>query len=527
MGVILHKKKPLALCVFFLALCLLLPFKAAFAAPDEPTSTINSYLLADLDTGEIIFANKPDERIYPASVTKMMTALVLLEQIPDLSTKATVGSEINAFGPEASMMGLVEHENISYLDLLYGMMLVSGNDAAATVAVNIGGTIAGFADLMNAKAEALGMTNTHFVNPHGMNNEDHYTTASDLCKLACACMNNTTFAKVVKTSAYTTAPTNKAGSGHHLETTNRLLSEKDKYASYNYSAAIGIKTGSTSAAQGCLVAAAHQHGHTLIAVLMGDDSYTDGQKYIRRWTDAVKFFDYGFSLTRVDLVPYMAQVAVAAALPGAQETPVLRATLPETLGYWTDAATAANISQSGAITVRVEYNEDYAVFAPLQSALGTAIYSFGDEELCRAPLFVVPTAVKNTDSGNTVWARFLRIALWTLAFLVCLCLLFFVIIAPRLRRTRRNSRMQRHPSSQAKRDDTLLLRMESKKRQRPDSRTNERVQRQAKPQDMQNGAAQSKNTDNVRVLHPRRRRNNRIDRAPLYDDDKPDDNKRQ
>lgn len=508
----IKRKTALALCVFVLALCLFLPRYAAVAAPDEPASSVNSYLLADLDTGEIIFANKPDERVNPASVTKIMTALVLLEQVPDLSVKVTVGKEIYGFGQEASMMGLIEYEEISYLDLLYGMMLKSGNDAAATVAVNVGGSIEGFADLMNAKAQELGMANSHFVNPHGMTDENHYTTTADLFKLVCACMKYETFVDVVDTPSYTTAPTNKAQNGHALETTNRLISDKAKYASYNYAGAIGIKTGSTSAAKGCLVAAAHRNDHTLIAIFLGDDSYINGQKYVKRWTDAAKFFDYGFSLTRVDLAPYLAQIPLSGSIPGAQGTPDLMAHLPKTLGYWTDEDTASDIAYDGAITARIEYNESYSVFAPLKTPLGIAVYSFGDEELYRAPVFVEYQAAAAQTAGNqsTFWSRTLHILLWTLALLICLALLFFVLIVPLIRRKQRMPNPSRRTAWTTR--DEIPLREENPS----DVRRSRRMQTGARA--YRNPPASDREpTGNVRVLRSYRR-TGRVTRIPPSDD---------
>ncbi len=425
--------------VFCLLLCgwnLVFTDTASLAAPQQPTSTCNSYLLCDLTTSEVIFANKPNERIYPASVTKMMTALILIEKKPDLSEKVKVGSEINNFGPEASKMGLIQNELISYKDLLYGMLLVSGNDAAATVAVNIGGSINGFAQLMNQKAAELGMTNSHFVNPHGMHSEEHYTTAADLAKLAIVCMKNAIFADVVKAPDYTTSPTNKKPSGRLLETTNRLLSAKNENKPYHYDAAIGIKTGSTSAAQGCLVAAAQKNGRTLIAVMMGDDSVVNNLQYAKRWTDSVKFFDYGFGLTRVELSPYIAKLSTVGTLSGSSSA-MLYAAPPASLGYWTDEAGAAALSLPGAVTVKVEYNSSFTVYSPASHSIGTAVYSYGEQELYRVNLALTPSDVKVQSSQSAAPSKSIRIILWALAFLLCFSLLFFIIMMRRLRLKRR------------------------------------------------------------------------------------------
>ncbi len=428
MGQSAFRKIAIAFCALLLVWSFVLPDGKSSAAPEQPASTCNSYLLCDFETGEIIFANKPDERVYPASVTKMMTALILIEKKPDLSEKVTVGSEINNFGPDASKMGIKQNEVISYKDLLYGMLLVSGNDAAATVAVKIGGSISGFAELMNQRAGELGMTSTHFVNPHGMQSTEHYTTAADLAKLAIACMKNPTFAEVVKTAEYTTPPTNKTPAGYDLKTTNRLLSTDPKSESFHYDGAIGIKTGSTSAAQGCLVAAAKKNGRTLIAVMMGDDSSTSNDKYVKRWTDSVKFFNYGFGLVRIDLVPYIAKLSTVASLTG-KSNAALYAAPPASLGYWTNQATAQAIAQPGAITVRVEYNNSFPVFAPTHSPIGTAVFSFGNQQIYRTNLTLVSSGVKMQSPETASQNKGGMIIVLALVLILCLSLLLFILTA--------------------------------------------------------------------------------------------------
>ena len=451
MGQSAFRKIAIAFCTLLVVGSLALPESRSSAAPDQPTSTCNSYLLCDFDTGEVIFANKPNERVYPASVTKMMTALILLETKTDLSEKVTVGSEVNGFGPEASKMHIKQHEVISYKDLLYGMLLVSGNDAAATIAVNIGGSISGFAQLMNKKAAELGMTNSHFVNPHGLQSAEHYTTSADLAKLAIACLKNPTFAEVVRTPEYTVAPTNKTPNGYDLKTTNRLLSTDPKNESFHYDGAIGIKTGSTNAAQGCLVAAAKRNGRTLISVMLGDDSATGGDKYVKRWTDSIKFFNYGFSLVRVDLSPYLAKLSAVGSLSGNSKA-ALMAPTPASLGMWTDQATAQAVAQPGAITVKVEYNCAFAVFAPSQSSIGTAVYSFGSQELFRTNLVLAAPgkAMQNTASasGGKGWL----IVVLVIVFILSLSFLLLILYA-RKKGLRRRSKMGRRAPQKAMRQD--------------------------------------------------------------------------
>ncbi len=442
-------------CVLALVCCILCAGLAgmptAFALGEQqtaqaPTSKCNSYLLADFDTGEILLANKPDERIYPASTTKILTALILIEQRPDLSEKIQVGAEVNRFGPDASLMHLAQYEEISYKDLLYGMMLVSGNDAAAAVAVSLGGSIEGFADMMNQKAQELGMTGSHFTNPHGLHDEDHYTTTADLSKLAIAAMQNPVFAECVATKEYTTSPTNKAPQGHALVTTNRLISPKEQYAEFNYAPAIGIKTGATNAAQGCLVAAARKDGRTLIAVLMGDSTWgSNGDKYVSRWTDAVKLFEYGFGLTRVDIAPILSPISLSATLPGGSAPVSLRADVPESLGFWTDAQTAASIT-AGSVPVTAEVALSSQANVPLPDAsIGTVTYKMGDLTLSTQNVYTnitTPTQVVEEVSAflGITDPRMQKIVIWGGGLVICLILLILAIKLPARKRKKRKAK---------------------------------------------------------------------------------------
>lgn len=250
-----------------------------------------------------------DTKRYPASTTKIMTCIVALEQSePDelvsVSKRACNLSEKN------SKMGLVAGESYPMLDLLYGLMLPSGNDAAIAIAEHIGGSIAGFADLMNEKADELGMTHSHFVNPHGLHNDEHYTTAHDMAILAAYAMQNETFAKIVSTLEYTAH--SEAGREIVLHTSNRLLRDATakSYTPYSclYDYAIGIKTGDTHLAGKCLVAAA-KRGETvyLLILLHGENAPASKQGLdkdaytVQRFYDAIQLFDYTFRHDTVTL----------------------------------------------------------------------------------------------------------------------------------------------------------------------------------------------------------------------------------
>ena len=232
------------------------------------------------DTGEMIFEKNAGERLPMASTTKIMTALLLCEE--DLSQEITVTAEM--LRVEGSSMGLKAGDTVSYRDLLYGMLLSSGNDAANVTAFALAGSLDAFAERMNAKAEALGLRNTHFVTPSGLDADGHDTTAADLACLARFALQNEEFAKAAKTQSITltfgTPPEKRTLVNH-----NKLLKISDE--------AIGVKTGFTKLAGRCLVSAAKRDGKYVIAVTLHDpDDWSDHQALWEFGFEAIKSVEY-------------------------------------------------------------------------------------------------------------------------------------------------------------------------------------------------------------------------------------------
>lgn len=271
-----------------LALCLAIGFlpAAALAEFDPDSVTTPHIVLMDADTSATLYQKDADETAFPASTTKIMTAILAIEN-KDLDEEVTVGDVVENKG---SLMNILPGEKFTLRDLLYGMMLVSGNDAARAIAEYISGTQDAFAELMNQKALALGMTGTHFVKPNGLHKDDHYTTAHDMAILTQYAMKNATFREIVKTPTYQVPPTNRDSDGYLLENTNKLIytSEEDTN-SYEYKYTTGVKTGDTDQAGRCLVASASKDGVNLILVLFGDKEKYD------RFENAAKFFEWGFA----------------------------------------------------------------------------------------------------------------------------------------------------------------------------------------------------------------------------------------
>lgn len=248
-----------------MAVVLFLPQKAEAISAEKA-------ILVDATTGRVLFEQKADDRSLIASTTKIMTALVVCEQCNVLD-RMKIPKE--AVGIEGSSMYLQEGEVLSLQELLYGLMLQSGNDAAVALAIYCGGTVEGFAAMMNDKAKVLGLTGTHFENPNGLDSPGHYSTARDLAVLASYAMKNPIFAKTVSAKTVTV--------GHrHLRNHNKLL--------WQVEGADGIKTGYTKAAGRILVSSAMQNGRRLIAVTINapDD-----------WRDHAALLEDGFSKYQV------------------------------------------------------------------------------------------------------------------------------------------------------------------------------------------------------------------------------------
>lgn len=251
----------------------------------SPSPAINARaaVLLNPATGEILYAKEPHLRLPPASTTKVLTALVVLERL-DLNAWVSVSPQAASAAP--SRIGLHAGEAASAQDLLYGLLLKSGNDAAEALAEAAGGSVPDFANLMNARAWRLGARDSHFMNPHGLPNDDHYATAYDLALIFSQAMNHPVFAEMVRT--HSAALRVESGQGFYsggrlipVRSHNRLLD--------SYEGARGGKTGFTLKARRCFVGEVDRGGVRLIvAILNSPNSGT-------LWQDARNLFDYGFA----------------------------------------------------------------------------------------------------------------------------------------------------------------------------------------------------------------------------------------
>ena len=269
--------KLIRICVIVLALtlalpALLLPCYAEEAAP--PSVSAESAILIDATYGSVLYEKNADAMLPMASTTKIMTALTALSAM-DPQTRITIPAE--AIGVEGSSIYLVEGEVLTLEELLYALLLESANDAAVAIAIAIDGSVSAFADRMNRMARELGLQSTHFANPHGLDAEDHYTTAHELAIIAKRAMENELLCTVIATKKKTIS--------HPAEGRERVLSNHNRLLS-SYEGAIGVKTGYTKRSGRCLVSAAERDGIRLIAVTLNAPN---------DWQDHEALLDYGFS----------------------------------------------------------------------------------------------------------------------------------------------------------------------------------------------------------------------------------------
>lgn len=275
-------------------------------------------VLMDVTFGQVLYEQAAYDTAYPASMTKVMTALLTLEAIQAGTTTEDTLVTVSEYAAQKefadeSTANLVAGEQVSVKDLLYCIMLPSANDAAKALAEHLGGTVDSFVQKMNTRAQELGCQNTHFVNPNGLHDQNHYSCAYDIALMFRQAMQHDLFLQIIATDDYTMPATNLSGERYFLNT-NGLISNL-YYSGYVYEKCIGGKTGSTEEAGKCLVAAARSGNNLLISVVMGAGLITqeDGSQLQGQLVESRRLFEYGFDNFRpVKLAPPDAAMATVA-----------------------------------------------------------------------------------------------------------------------------------------------------------------------------------------------------------------------
>ncbi|MBQ9806563.1 MAG: D-alanyl-D-alanine carboxypeptidase [Clostridia bacterium] len=376
-----NRRSPILL---LLLVALMLPCFSfhAYAVSGEPLSvSAQSAVLIEAGSGAVVYEKNAETRLPMASTTKIMTALVAARLAP-LDTEIQI--DAGAVGVEGSSIYLCEGEILSLEELLYALLLESANDAATAIAIGLSGSVEAFCAEMNREAESLGLTDTHFVNPHGLDHGEHYTTAHELALIARALLENETLAEIVSTQKKTVTTADPAHT-RYLANHNRLLRM--------YDGCIGVKTGYTKRSGRCLVSAAERDGVRLIAVTLNAPN---------DWQDHSDMLDYGFTQYRSVLlcdaeeyrleVPVVGGTTASLTVCNAQE---LRVTLP-----------------NRSLTVKTTVELPRFLYAPIKTteSIGKVVYSAdldgdGTKEVIGEVSLIACQTVERQEQKKSLWQR--------------------------------------------------------------------------------------------------------------------------
>jgi len=327
--------------------------------------------------GKVLWSREPDAERAMASTTKIMTAVVVLEEVEDLDEVIIVPAKAVSVGE--SGVGIKAGEQQSIRDLLAAMLVHSANEAAMALALYVGGTEEGFADLMNAKAEALSLTHTHFVNPHGLDEEGHYTSAADLAVLAEYALQNPVFAELVASEVvYIPGPDGQ----RKIETSNKLLG--------SYDGATGVKTGWTDDAGYCLVASAEKDGIDLVAVVLGEETE------MGRFHEAEDLLDWGFAHYRMQTVSSAESTAALVSV-----SDYLDVTVPAVVA---SSTTIPVFDVEGELTASVDVVSEVEAPVVRGDRLGTLNIRQGNNLVVQVPIVAAnDVAAPDVWGGIKIW----------------------------------------------------------------------------------------------------------------------------
>ena len=342
---------------FVLIFALFTSFSSIFVAANDVSInniSANSACLMEAESGKVLYSKNGSKRMPMASTTKVMTAILALES--GISLNSLIKVPKGAVGVEGSSVYLREGESVTFELLLYALMLSSANDAAVAIALTVSHSVEDFVVLMNAKARDLGLVDTHFTNPHGLYDENHYTTAENLAKLMAYAMKNQDFAKITSCKSKTFA--REGGTSFVLSNHNRLLK--------TYDGVIGGKTGFTKKSGRCLVTCAERDGLRLIAVTLNAPN---------DWNDHTKLYDFGFA--SYERVYFNAQTI---------KIPVISGTKNEIL-VSSEAFSILLPKEHSEISIRI--NAPSFLFARIKKGekIGQIIYSLNEKIIATSPLY--------------------------------------------------------------------------------------------------------------------------------------------
>ncbi len=433
------------------AMLAIAPLTTAFAQPEEEAyerskgvtmdSTIKNEpavkhakaaILMDLDSGRLLYAKNPQEKLFPASTTKMLTAIMAIERGDFNERIVATYAALKDITLEDSHMGITIGEEMSLEELVNGTLVYSANDAANVIAVHFAGSIEDFAEEMNAKAAEIGMENTHFVNACGVHDEEHYTTAEDLAILGKYCMQNETFREIVKKPIYTMEATNKYTQTRHLPNTNLFLGTSRSSYHY-YEPCIGIKTGHTSQAGYCLVSAAQHNGINLLAVVLKCDN-KDTLSNAYSYTDSKALLEFGFNNYEVKSLAQPGIIVADTKVYEAKNNLRVSATVPDDVR----ALIPVNADAEVDIVKTVDLPEEIPAPIKKGDVIGSVSYTYDGKSIGKAHL----VAVNDVERNELLHVLHLIFGVITspFFFIPALVIIVLVIIANHQKRKRERKR---------------------------------------------------------------------------------------
>lgn len=435
------KNRFIKLSTLMLTICILLSFVSANAATfkiDFQTSC-DAIELINLDTDTVVYKKNENKRREPASTTKIMTFIIVSEQIKDLdNTKITVNKEVvdRLLGTGSSLSGIKEGDVLTAMQLLNCMLVPSGNDAALVFADYIGkGDTSKFIDLMNKKAKELGCTNTHFANPHGLHDDNHYTTAHDLYKITKYAMGLPHFTEISSQTRYTYKPIGGPNSGRQrtLCTTNLLIDKNALGGKYYYVYARGIKTGHHDEAGYCLISTATADGYSYMCVALGAPEGTTRGEMV----DSKNL--YKWALTKLELKNVLQKNEAVGEVNLKYAWNKDKLLLVAEKDY--SAMLPKNVSPESVI---IKKNIPEKVEAPIKKGqkIGTATLSYANQDLATVNLTAAESVERSEliHSTDTIKAIFTSVWFIVIVIIILLLVIIYIILAIIYNRKKKNLR---------------------------------------------------------------------------------------